>query len=68
MHLMEYNQFTQILNEKIFESSKPDLLDKISKNPNRFIGLFRPTRAKAKVMQNLLQSHEIKFGEAFESI
>ena len=68
MHLMEYNQFTQILNEKIFESSKPDLLDKISKNPNRFIGLFRPTRAKAKVMQNLLQSHEIKFGEAFEYI
>ena len=68
MHIMEYNQFTQILNENIFESSKPDLLDKISKNPHRFIGLFRPTRAKAKVMQNLLQSHEIKFGEAFEYI
>mgnify|MGYP001176829836 CR=1 FL=1 len=68
MHIMEYNQFTKIFNENIFERSKPDLLDKISKNPNRFIGLFRPTRAKAKVMQNLLQSHEIKFGEAFESI
>ena len=68
MHIMEYTQFTQILNENIFESSKPDLLDKISKNPHRFIGLFRPTRAKAKVMQNLLQSHEIKFGEAFEYI
>jgi len=50
MHIMEYNQFTQILKENILESSKPDLLDKISKNPNRFIGLFRPTRAKAKVM------------------
>lgn len=68
MHIMEYNQFTKILNENIFERSKPDLLDKISKNPKRFIGLFRPTRAKAKVMQNLLQSHEIKFGEAFEYI
>ncbi|MDD3605792.1 MAG: restriction endonuclease [Candidatus Cloacimonas acidaminovorans] len=68
MHIMEYNQFTKILNENIFERSKPVLLDKISKNPKRFIGLFRPTRAKAKVMQNLLQSHEIKFGEAFEYI
>lgn len=68
MHIMEYNQFTKIFNENIFERSKPDLLDKISKNPKRFIGLFRPTRAKAKVMQNLLQSHEIKFGEAFEYI
>ena len=68
MHILEYTQFTQILNENILESPKPDLLNKISKNPYRFIGLFRPTRAKAKVMQNLLQSHEIKFGEAFESI
>ena len=54
MHIMEYNQFTQILNENIFESSKPDLLDKISKNPNRFIGLFRPTRARADLVYNHL--------------
>ena len=54
MHIMEYNQFTQILNENIFESSKPDLLDKISKNPYRFIGLFRPTRARADLVYNHL--------------
>ena len=54
MHIMEYNQFTQILKENIFESSKPDLLDKISKNPYRFIGLFRPTRARADLVYNHL--------------
>ena len=31
MHILEYTQFTQILNENILESPKPDLLDKISK-------------------------------------
>ncbi len=33
---------------------------------NRLIGLFRPTKPKAKILQNLLQSHEIRFGDAFE--
>jgi Holliday junction resolvase-like predicted endonuclease len=28
--------------------------------------LFRPTKPKAKLLQNLLQSHEIRFGDAFE--
>lgn len=65
---MEFSQFKNIFDEAIFERSKPDLLEKISKYPNRYIGLFRPTKAKAKVMQNLLQSHEIKFGDAFESL
>jgi len=30
--------------------------------------LFRPTKPKAKILQNLLQSHEIRFGDAFELI
>jgi len=54
MHILEYTQFTQILNENILESPKPDLLNKISKNPYRFIGLFRPTRAKADLVYNHL--------------
>lgn len=66
MGIMELSQFKSIFNEAIFERSKPGLLKKISKHPNRYIGLFRPTKAKAKIMQNLLQSHEIKFGDAFE--
>lgn len=63
---MEYKLFHDILNKQIFESSKCDLLEKIVKYPERYIGLFRPTKPKAKILQNLLQSHEIRFGDALE--
>jgi len=63
---MEYNIFCGILNKQIFESSKRDLLEKISNYPDRYIGLFRPTKPKAKILQNLLQSNEIRFGDALE--
>ncbi|MEJ5245654.1 MAG: restriction endonuclease [Bacteroidota bacterium] len=65
---MDYNLFKQIFNETIFEKSKADLLEKISNSPSRYVGLFRPTKPKAKILQNLLQSHEIRFGDAFEII
>jgi len=65
---MQYNQFKQIFNETIFEKSKSDLLEKIANNPSRYVGLFRPTKPKAKILQNLLQSHEIRFGDAFEHL
>lgn len=63
---MLYNDFKKIFNDTIFEESKIKLLENIAKYPNRYIGLFRPTKPKAKVLQNLLQSHEIRFGDAFE--
>ena len=44
------------------------LIGKIAKYPERYIGLFRPTKPKAKIIQNLLQSHEIRFGDAFERL
>jgi hypothetical protein len=65
---MEYKLFKSILNKQIFESSKRDLLEKIADYPERYIGLFRPTKPKAKVLQNLLQSNEIRFGDALEII
>lgn len=68
MAIMEYATFKKIFNEIIFEKSKADLLEKISSAPSRYIGLFRPTKPKAKILQNLLQSHEIRFGDAFEKI
>lgn len=68
MKIMDYNHFKQIFNETIFEKSKADLLEKIANYPNRYIGLFRPTKPKAKILQNLLQSHEIRFGDAFEIV
>jgi Holliday junction resolvase-like predicted endonuclease len=65
---MEYNKFRKIFNTTIFEKSKPDLLEKVAKYPERYVGLFRPSRPKAKIIQNLLQSHEIRFGDAFETL
>ncbi|GHT10008.1 hypothetical protein AGMMS49532_09200 [Endomicrobiia bacterium] len=65
---MNFNKFKEILNEEVFERSKSDLLEKISDKPERYVGLFRPTKPKAKILQNLLQSQEIKFGDAFEKL
>lgn len=65
---MDYKKFKQIFNETIFEKSKVDLLEKVANYPVRYVGLFRPTKPKAKILQNLLQSHEIRFGDAFEKI
>jgi hypothetical protein len=65
---MEYNEFKNILNKKIFNESKADLIRKFADYPERYIGLFRPTKPKGKIIQNLTQSAEIKFGDAFEII
>lgn len=65
---MEYKDAIAILNRHIFEGDKRTLLEKIAKNPERYIGLFRPTKPRAKLLQNLLQSHEIRFGDAMESL
>lgn len=63
---MDYKKFEDIFNKTIFEKSKPDLIRKIASYPERYAGLFRPTKPTAKIIQNLLQSHEIRFGDAFE--
>lgn len=68
MSMMNYEEFKLILNKIIFEKSKADLLEKIANSPSRYVGLFRPTKPKGKILQNLLQSHEIRFGNAFEEI
>jgi len=65
---MKYEEFCAILNKHIFESEKKELLRKVADNPERFIGLFRPTKPGAKILQHLLQSHEIRMGDALEEI
>ena len=65
---MNYETFCNILNEHIFEGEKKDLMKKIAEYPERFIGLFRPTKPGAKILQHLLQSHEIRMGDALEEI
>ncbi|HOK55805.1 MAG TPA: hypothetical protein PLF90_00550 [bacterium] len=43
-------------------------MKKLAEKPERFIGLFRPTKPGAKILQHLLQSHEIRLGDAVEEI
>lgn len=65
---MNYNEFCAIMNKHIFEEEKKELLRKLASNPERFVGLFRPTKPGTKVLQHLLQSHEIRFGDAMEEV
>lgn len=66
--ILDYEFFKNSLNKKLFEDSYSDLLRKIAENPERYIGLFRPTKPKTKLIQNITQSHEIRFGDALEFI
>ena len=66
--IVTYESFSKFLNEIIFGKSKLELLEKLYKKPERFIGIFRPTKPKGKVLQHLLTSQEIKFGNAMEHI
>lgn len=65
---MDYKKFSSILNKHIFEGEKRELLKNIAERPERFIGLFRPTKPGTKILQHILQSHEIRFGDAFEDL
>lgn len=66
--IVKYDVFVDKLNEILFEGSSADLLSKIVNSPDRYVGIFRPTKPKTKLIQNITQSHEIRFGDALESI
>ena len=65
---MRYSKFQELFNEVVFAKSKAGLLKKLAKHPERYVGIFRPTTPQAKVIQNITQSNEIRFGDAFEKI
>ncbi|MER3500657.1 MAG: hypothetical protein IMHGJWDQ_001602 [Candidatus Fervidibacter sp.] len=65
---MDYEAFSRILSRHLFQETRRDLLEKLVSQPERFVGLFRPTRPKSKIFQHILQASEIKFGEALEEI
>lgn len=44
------------------------LLKNVIDNPSRYCGLFRLSTAKTKLIQNVTQSREIKFGDAVEEV
>ncbi len=65
---MDYETFVGIIHKAVFSDSKLKLLESIARQPENFIGLFRPTKPEVKIAQNLSQSQEIKFGYAFEQL
>jgi hypothetical protein len=65
---VNFNKFKEMLNEEIFEKFKIGLLGKRSDNLEGYEGLFRSIKSWVKILQNLLQSQEIKFVDAFEKL
>lgn len=65
-----YEYFVNKLNERIKsdENFYYELLVNVINNPKRYTGVFRLTNAKTKLIQNVTQSHEIKFGDFMEDI
>lgn len=64
---MEYSSFKQIFNKQIIQKSKTDLLEILgSEKQNTFSPNYQGS-LRIKILQNLLQSHEIRFGDAFET-
>lgn len=68
--IFTYEYFTRKLNERIKSGDDfyLDLLETVIDNPSRYCGLFRLSNAKTKLIQNVTQSKEIKFGDFMEDI
>ena len=66
--ILNYNEFVSELEKTLYKNAKADLINKIANNPDRYIGIFRPTTPKLKLIQNITQSHEISFGDFVEDI
>ncbi len=63
---MDSKKAIRLLHSQVFEADKINIIEKLALNPERYLGDFRPTKPRAKIIQNLLQSHEIRFGDAIE--
>lgn len=66
--MISYEHFKKVFDDRIFSNSKADLINKLANDPDRFVGIYRSTSPQEKIAQNLSQSHEIRFGDAFEQI
>lgn len=68
--IINYDEFYEML-EKHIQSGEDfyvKLLDTVITNPNRYCGIFRLSNPKTKLIQNISQSREIKFGDFFEDL
>jgi hypothetical protein len=65
---MYRNDIVTTLDKHIFNNERAYLIRKIVDDPDRFVGVFRSTTPRLKLIQYLLQSREIRFGDALEII
>lgn len=67
---ISYEEFKKKLNTKIVNGEElyTQLLKTVIDNPTRYTGVFRVSSAKTKLIQNVTQSREIKFGDFMEDI
>ncbi|PAK21226.1 hypothetical protein CJJ23_03040 [Mycoplasmopsis agassizii] len=67
---MKYDEYLKILSERLKTGSDfyLSLLKNIIDNPYRYSGLFWYSNSVTKMMQNITQSIEIKFGDFLEDI
>lgn len=63
---MDYQGFAAILNYHLLSSERHKMLDVLTRHPERFVGAFRPHKPESKLVQYLLSSRGIKFGDAIE--
>lgn len=68
--LKTYDEFVTKLNNRIKSDDDfyYELLVTVISNPKRYTGIFRLSNAKTKLIQNVTQSREIKFGDFMEEI
>lgn len=67
--LKSYEEFIDALNNNLKDDDFVyELLVTVIENPNRYTGIFRLSNAKTKLIQNVTQSREIKFGNFMENI
>ena len=64
---MQYSDFKNMLKTEVFgQDLNYQILKTVIENPQRYIGIFRVTSAKTKLIQNITQRCEIKFGDFIE--
>lgn len=68
--IFTYQHFIEKLNSRIKSDDTfyYELLKTVIAYPNRYTGIFRLSNAKTKLVQNVTQSREIKFGDFMEDI
>ncbi len=65
---MEYRQFEEILDSKVLQGLKSDLINKLAKHPEKYAGLFVPIQPETKLTQSIWQLKEIKFNNTFTDL